>query len=75
MAEAWQGMCSISIIRNEYNTKHVRIWTRYDAAENVVIVVVQRGLHLLVVGLVVDVHVEGHPGDVEHGQGVTPSFF
>ena len=55
--------------------KHVRIRTRYDAAENVVIVVVQRGLHLLVVGLVVDVHVEGHPGDVEHGQGVTPSFF
>ena len=55
--------------------KHVRIWTRYDAAENVVIVVVQRDLHLLVVGLVVDVHVEGHPGDVEHGQGDTPSFF
>ena len=39
--------------------KHVRIWTRYDAAENVVIVVVQRDLHLLVVGLSVDVHVEG----------------
>ena len=49
--------------------KHVRIWTRYDAAENVVIVVVQRDLHLLVVGLSVDVHVEGHLGDLEHGQG------
>ena len=53
----------------------MRIWTRYDAAENVVIVVVQRDLHLLLVGLVDDVHVEGHLGDVEHGQGVTPSFF
>ena len=49
--------------------KHVRIWTRYSAAGKRVIVVVQRGLLLLVDGLVDLVHVEGHLVDVRLEQG------
>ena len=42
----------------------MRIWTRYSAAGKRVIVVVQRGLLLLVDGLVDLVQVEGHLVDV-----------